>query len=386
MRKTTICRSSRIAVTAAALGVAAGVLPAQEIGQQPAVHVVQQGETLWTLAQRFFGDPLLWPEIYRMNTLVVEDPHWIFPGEELSLAPGRPVAVGPGEPVGVAGGQPVDDAPLAPAALPTPAPPPPATDDAPTVFARRTADLDNTIPAARFAAYRYRPVRQGEFYAAGFLTEQERLPWASVTRTVDAMPQQRAFGPKASAVLFEEIELRAPETALYQIGDTLLVARIGREIDDWGNVVQPTGLARVTQVSGRDVRAAVVKQFHRVTEGQAAIPVDPFRDPGLVVPVPVENGVMGRIIARRDGNRVASQQDIVFIDLGRVDGVVPGDVFEVLRPRSDDDAFAGGPSEQAAVMHVVHVRERSASALLTHLTGRGADAGDPVRLIRKMPS
>jgi hypothetical protein len=37
-------------------------------------------------------------------------------------------------------------------------------------------------------------------------------------------------------------------------------------------------------------------------------------------------------------------------------------------------------------MHVVHVRERSASALLTHLTGRGADAGDPVRLIRKMPS
>lgn len=385
MRKTMICRSSRIAVTVAALGVAAGVLPAQEIGQQPAVHVVQQGETLWTLAARYFGDPLLWPEIYRMNTLVVEDPHWIFPGEELNLAPGRAVAVGPGDP-GVVGGQPVDDEPLAPAPLPTPAPPPPTSANAPTVFARRASDMDNMIPAARYAAYRYRPVRQGEFYAAGFLTEEERLPWARVTGTVGALPREQALGAKASAVLFEEIEIRAPETALYQIGDTLLVATIGRELDDWGNVVQPTGLVRVSQVSGRDVRATVVKQFARVTDGQVAIPVEPFRDPGLVVPVPVENGAMGRVIARRDGNRVALQQDIVFIDLGRVDGVVPGDVFEVLWPRADDDAFAGGPSEQAAVMHVVHVRERSASALLTHLTGRGADPGDPVRLIRKMPS
>ena len=385
MKKTTICRSSRIALSVAALVVAAGVLPApaQQTGQQPAVHVVQTGETLWTLAERYFGDPLLWPEIYRMNTLVVEDPHWIFPGEELNLTPGRAVAVGPGDP-GV--GQPMDDAPLTPDPLPAPAPPPPATGDAPTVFARQTGDVDNAIPTARFAAYRYRPVRQGEFYAAGFLTEEERLPWARVTGTVGALPREQALGARSSAVLFEEIDVQAPETALYQIGDTLLVATIGREIDDWGNVVVPTGLVRVSQVSGRNVRATVVKQFARVTDGQVAIPIEPFRDPGLIVPVPVENGVMGRIISRRDRNRVALQQDIVFIDLGRADGIVPGDVFEVLRPPRDNDPFAGGPSEQAAVMHVVHVRERSASALLTHLTGRGADAGDPVRLIRKMPS
>lgn len=48
------------------------------------VHVVAKGDTLWDLAQRFYGDPYLWPQIWERNRWV-EDAHWIYPGDPLVL-------------------------------------------------------------------------------------------------------------------------------------------------------------------------------------------------------------------------------------------------------------------------------------------------------------
>src|SRR3954447_7787279 len=117
MRRTTICRSNCAVVLAlAALPLVSRALPAQDTtkvqdtttafpqdttqaaaafqGQVPTSHTVSRGETLWSIAQMYFSDPLLWPEIYRLNTAVIEDPHWIYPGEVLNLAAVLTVAQG----------------------------------------------------------------------------------------------------------------------------------------------------------------------------------------------------------------------------------------------------------------------------------------------------
>ncbi|HEU0016293.1 MAG TPA: LysM peptidoglycan-binding domain-containing protein, partial [Longimicrobium sp.] len=70
-------------LAAAGLLAAAAPLAAQDPQPEPRLHVVQEGETLWDIARHYLDDPFLWPEIFRLNTDVVEDPARIYPSERL---------------------------------------------------------------------------------------------------------------------------------------------------------------------------------------------------------------------------------------------------------------------------------------------------------------
>ncbi len=399
MRKRTIFRSSWAVLFGGALvWTVSTPLGAQEpVAQQqvPDVHVVTQGETLWGLAAFYFGDPLLWPEIYRLNTPVVEDPHWIFPGEELRLA-GMPAAVpspGAGEPgVGEPGGEPPVGAEPPPVAgepqpgqvpqaqeLPPPAPPPPPPSaTGPTIFARRTAPVAGISGAE---GYRAQAVSRHEFYSGGFLTEEQSLPWGAVKGAVQRPPAQRNPG-SSYAGIFDVVSIVPPANGTYQVGDTLLLARMLRGIVGWGRIVYPTGVAVISEVGSNEAIGMVELQFDRITDGQLALPIEPFADPGSVMPVPVQNGMMGSIIGTRLTNPVPGQLQILFIDLGRSAGIVPGDVFTVLKQTAGEEFNP----EQIAEFRIVHVRDQSATGLLVNIMNTGIKAGAPVQLVKKMPS
>jgi hypothetical protein len=46
------------------------------------VYVIQAGDTLWEIARKTLGDPHLWPQIWEQNKYIL-DAHWIYPGDPL---------------------------------------------------------------------------------------------------------------------------------------------------------------------------------------------------------------------------------------------------------------------------------------------------------------
>lgn len=47
-------------------------------------HVIVKGDTLWDIAQQYFNNPTLWPQIYQANPYI-KDPDLIYPGDPLVL-------------------------------------------------------------------------------------------------------------------------------------------------------------------------------------------------------------------------------------------------------------------------------------------------------------
>ncbi len=52
--------------------------------EHPQTYIVQKGDTLWDISSHFLRDPWYWPEIWYKNPQV-ENPHLIFPGDELAI-------------------------------------------------------------------------------------------------------------------------------------------------------------------------------------------------------------------------------------------------------------------------------------------------------------
>ncbi len=420
MRRTTICRSERAALLALVAGLLTGgglaplaaqdttqaradtsqpvqdttlgAPPPAQQGQLPASHTVSRGETLWSIAQLYYSDPLLWPEIYRLNTALIDDPHWIYPGEVLMLASGVSVAQAPesADTVHAQPGPGPADTVTAIASFDTAevieAPPPAApTEGYQTIFDRRRTATEEVRDVLRaYTNQPYRPLRRGEFYSAGWLTEEESLPFGRVIGNT-AVPSIPELVGRSGATTYDEIAIEPPNNASYHVGDSLLILRLARDIAGWGSVVRPAGVARVTEVQRRQVLARVIMQFQRILgAGYLTLPLEPFKDPGQVRPTPVEYGLEGQVIAERDLHVLTLSQQIIFINRGRADGVTPGDMFEVFRPAAGEPGTA---SENAAlVVEIVHTREHSASGLVLNIEHPDIIPGMPVRLIRKMPS
>ena len=65
----------------------AATVRAEDADRGAGHHIVEDGETLSSIADRHYDNPHLWPALYRANRDQIKDPAHLYPGQSLLLPP-----------------------------------------------------------------------------------------------------------------------------------------------------------------------------------------------------------------------------------------------------------------------------------------------------------
>jgi LysM repeat protein len=343
--------------------------PAAPATQRPATHTVKRGDTLWDLAKLYLGDAFLWPEIYRLNTDQIEDPHWIYPGEILKLPGEAPKVIAEAPPA-----RPETTVVVTPVVT-TPAPLPaltPRPDTEPT-----PQPVVATTPAVRMGEYIASPWvdQRGGPRGSGFLMGARDLPGiASVDRSRLNLHDKVLVSPPVGSV--------APEKERY------LTYRMGPLIEDLGQIIIPTGVIEITR-SARNGEAAVgqvVKMYGEVQQGQRLIPIDTAAAMVFTRPAPVSNGKTGRVRWLYHDPVLPSMQGYLVLDIARRD-VSTGDQVDLYFPRQKpvDGRDLAIPEVWIARAQVLRVTPYGATAIIIQQEQPKIEEGTAARVAAKMP-
>jgi hypothetical protein len=291
------------------------------------IYTVKRGDTLWELCDRYFHNPWDWPRIWSYNP-ELQNPHWIYPGDQIRMQSATEVQAGP------AG---------APRQLGTGI----------RFVGRQNKVKPNTI----------------------FLRDQGYIDDVKdVWGEVSGSPEDQLLlsdGDNAYLEIKPGHEVR--------VGQDLTVFRpVHGEMrgDAKGTLVSILGTARVEKWDSekRVARAKLVESLDVIGRGSLIGPMT--RRFEIVPPVKNEVEVWAHVAASVYPHVLYGQNQVVFIDRGQQDGLVPGNrLFVIMHGDGYRRTLVGASEFASAEVH--YDSERPATIEKGGALGKGDDSKFP---------
>ena len=304
--------------------------PPAAIEEGAEVYLIQRGDTLWNLAERFYQNPYLWPQIWERNQYI-QDAHWIYPGDPLVL------------------GMQVESASV----LEQPS-------------TGREAEGDDTEPSDVDTPAAYSQLGSpDDIYCSGYIGPlDEEFDYRIIGSEYEVLAVSRKISKRGEltttfgAVDTVQVGLLtgdvvyldggqagglAPGDVFTVLGDGGVVRYpgrrkvVGRYREYLGRVrvlstQEHTAIAEISQACQPVVVGGVLKPFEpEPIPSERRAPLRPLNEPTSA------ESLQGApiILHTKDGVVSVGQDHVVFVELGLADGVEPGDVYTVYR-RSPD--------------------------------------------------
>ncbi|HEX2724161.1 MAG TPA: LysM peptidoglycan-binding domain-containing protein [Gemmatimonadaceae bacterium] len=311
-------------------------------GANEVTHVVKKGDTLWDLAKEYLKDPFRWPDVFQRNTDVVENPHWIYPGETIRI-PGSEVK---------------PDVLARIATRPAPV-------SERTVFAQdRMGVMPDRLGSSGEVLGRVSVsgVPRGEIEAAPF---SDRIGGPRGSGTLSGAYDRPGIASPAGERRFQlkdRVFVQLPATGSARAGDVLLSYRLGPQISDVGQLVIPTGILRIESATpGQPALARIQKQFDEIRLDQPVMALNDLQ-PSVGSPVRVPQGPAEKVVYIANDPVLPSLQSYVILTANSANGVRVGDQFTLIDDTIDPRHPA--PAVPVAIAEVVRVTPFGVTAII----------------------
>lgn len=261
----------------------------------PSEYTVKKGDTLWDISSLFLNDPWKWPQLWQLNPQV-ENPNLIYPGDTLKLT-----YTASGEPVLVMGKRVIKLSPQK----------------------RVSHKRDEPIPLLPLNAISH-------YLSFEQVLDQKRIEKLPYVLGTDRAIKRALPGD----ILYIKGDLgNETRFAIYRKGKKY----IDPESDDLiGFEAVYVAVAKLQESGsleqGIPAKVVIESAKQEVRASDIVLPIREGQDlPAFFKMRPIENDLMGNIIATPSDIAGVSKYDVVVINKGFMHDVAPGHIFEITR-------------------------------------------------------
>lgn len=266
-------------------------------------HVVEKGDTLWDICEKYYGDSDLWPKLWQMNPFVT-NPHLLTPGDVITLFDQdviKPINVKKEEALTVKKEEAPEKA-------------------VPTVEGVNVEGVTNVK-------------------ALGYLSFEKIKPWGTLFAT-DSAKIMWAKGDTVFVIFDEDRAVQiGDEFAICQSSSLIRHPLTGKDMgyifSIFGRLVieKQAGMVQTKDRSYNKANVFKTKILETYTRSihadDVVIPYQPISP--CVQPVSMNQPFNGIIVAAKDQLRLIGQHSVVYIDQGSKQGIQSGNLFEVIK-------------------------------------------------------
>jgi hypothetical protein len=339
-------------------------------------HEIEAGNTLWSLAEQYYGNAYLWPQLWESNTWIT-DAHWIYPGDVL-------LVTGEAGEAAAAAGEAGEGTALS------------AVSPRSEALESSSFGADTTasgIPVARLEV-ESRPLPLGtesDIYCYGYIGHPEE-PMPNFIESHEAVdikyvPRQRDPERSGSAAEGDLVYVSGSAESGLTAGETYLAVIPGAIVhhpatgEVLGRRYEYAGQIRILCLDGERARAMVMQSCREIPIGARLKPMPQLPIPIARIPPlpqwcdPPSGRTSGYIVDSRGWELGSSEGNLVQIDLGSNDQLEPGDFLTVFRPSDRRDQ----PRQVIGQIGILTTQAETATAVIVH-SRKEIEIGDQVEI------